>query len=255
MTVLELQEGIIYGPIKSRRLGPSLGINLSPTKFKLCSFNCIYCHYGWTKVHTLKVEDYLNVLPSIKEVEKALEEWLKKDHQKIDYITFSGNGEPTLHPKFSEIVDSVKKIRDKYASHAKVAILSNSSILNMPNVGEGLKKLNLRIMKLDCGTEKCFKQINRSCEKAEFKDIVENLKNLDDFILQAIFLDGEVNNISDKEIESWIEKISHIKPKEVQIYTCDRPQAKKGLIKVKKEKLNQIAKRAQEITGIVVRVF
>lgn len=255
MTVLKLQEGIIYGPIKSRRLGASLGINLSPTKFKLCSFNCIYCHYGWTKEHNVVVKNHLDLLPSVKEVEEALENWLKNNHPKIDYITFSGNGEPTLHPDFSKIVNSVKKIRDKYVPQAKVAILSNSSTIGIPDVKEGLKKVDLRIMKLDCGTEKCFIEINRPCEDVKFEDIVENLKNLDDFILQTIFLDGEINNISESEIDEWTKKIAYIKPKEVQIYTCDRPQAKKGLIKVTKEKMHQIASQAQTAIGIKVQVF
>lgn len=255
MTVLDLQPGIIYGPIKSRRLGSSLGINLLPTDFKLCSLNCIYCHYGWTKEHTSKTEDFIALMPSIQQVENSLENWLKNNSCEIDYITFSGNGEPTLHPDFSKIVDSVKKIRDKYVLQAKVAILSNSSTLNIPEVKEGLNKLDIRIMKLDCGTEKCFKEINRPCRGVKFGDIVENLKTLNDFILQTIFLDGEINNISDSEIKEWIKRIAHIKPKEVQIYTCDRPQAKKGLIKVKKEKMEQIALVAQQSTGIKVRVF
>jgi wyosine [tRNA(Phe)-imidazoG37] synthetase (radical SAM superfamily) len=253
--LLGLQKGIIYGPIRSRRLGSSLGINLLPTDFKLCSFNCIYCHYGWTKEHTTEIKNYLSFLPSVKEVGEALENWLKDNHPKIDYITFSGNGEPTLHPDFSKIVDSVKKIRDKYVPQAKVAILSNSSTVGIPNVKEGLAKLDLRIMKLDCGTEKCFIEINRPCEDVKFEDIAENLKSLNDFILQTIFLDGEINNISESEINEWIRKIAYLKPKEVQIYTCDRPQAKKGLVKVTKEKMQKFASQAQTATGIKVQVF
>ncbi len=255
MAVLDLQPGIIYGPIKSRRLGSSLGINLLPTKFKLCSFNCIYCHYGWTKKHSIKVKDHLALLPSVKDVKEALEMWLKNDHTKIAYITFSGNGEPTLHPKFSEIVDSVKRIRDEYVPQAKVAILSNSSNLGIPDVKQGLKGLDVRIMKLDCGTEECFDQINRPCQKVKFQDVVENLGVLDDFILQTIFLEGEINNVSDSEILKWSQKISYLKPKLVQIYTCDRPQAGKGLVKVTPEKMGQIALTVREQTGIRVSVF
>ena len=255
MTVLELQPGMIYGPIKSRRLGSSLGINLLPTTFKLCSFNCIYCHYGWTKEHSIEPKDHLAFLPSVQDVKEALEKWLKNNYTRIDYITFSGNGEPTLHPQFLEIVESVKTVRDRYVPHVKLAILSNSSTLGIPSVRSALGKLDLRIMKLDCGTEECFDQINRPCQKVRFEDIVENLRTLDDFILQTIFLEGEVNNVSDSEIEKWIQKISYLKPKLVQIYTCDRPQARKGLSKVSKEKMGQIATKAQEKTGIPVSVF
>ncbi len=124
--VLELQKGIIYGPINSRRLGKSLGINLMPTSYKLCSFNCIYCHYGDTKILSRNLTPYLKDLPSPTLVKQSLEKFLH-NYPKIDFITFSGNGEPTLHPQFSEIVDIIKELRDKYIPDVKLALLSNST--------------------------------------------------------------------------------------------------------------------------------
>ena len=151
--VLELQKGIIYGPVSSRRLGRSLGINLSPTARKVCSFNCVYCHYGWTKVLTSDLSAYIDDLPAPKAVEKALEETLRTLDPPPQYITFSGNGEPTLHPDFEEIVDRVRVVRDRTGTQADIAILSNSTGLANQSVLRGLASLDVRIMKLDAGTD------------------------------------------------------------------------------------------------------
>jgi wyosine [tRNA(Phe)-imidazoG37] synthetase (radical SAM superfamily) len=183
MQTLRLQEGIIYGPVRSRRLRLSLGINLLPPSYKLCTFNCLYCHYGFTKIHTHDVSSCLSDLPSVEEVKKSLTDWLERNPQHIDYITFSGNGEPCLHPEFDKIVEVALQIRDKLAPQAKVAILSNSTCLEEDRVLAGLRKLDLRIMKLDCGTEEAFRKINRPSTGIQFEKVVENLGELNDIIL------------------------------------------------------------------------
>jgi wyosine [tRNA(Phe)-imidazoG37] synthetase (radical SAM superfamily) len=254
MKTLKLQEGIIYGPINSRRLGPSLGINLLPTTYKLCPFNCVYCQYGWTDAHADDASEYVDDLPTTDEVEEALESWLKRG-QKIRYITFSGNGEPCLHPQFDKMVEVASKLRSKYAPHAKLAILSNSTCLGRRNVIEGLKQLNERIMKLDCGSEETFRKVNRPHNNIKYKEMVENLKNLNDIIIQSVLMDGEINNIEDEEIDKWIERLSYVKPREVQIYSIDRPSADQNLKLVRKEKLKEIAQKAEKATGISVKVF
>lgn len=254
MQTLKLQKGIIYGPIKSRRLGLSLGINLMPTTYKLCPFNCIYCQYGWTDAHTDDVSEYSDDFPTAERLQETLESWLKSG-QNIDYITFSGNGEPCLHPQFDQMVEVATKLRDKYAPQVRLAILSNSSCLNRKNVIAALKQLDKRIMKLDCGSEKTFQKINRPHKNIKYEKVVENLKNLDDLIIQSLFVDGEINNIENREIEKWIERLDYIKPQEVQIYSIDRPSADKNLKLLGKEKLKEMAQKAEKTTGISVKVF
>jgi wyosine [tRNA(Phe)-imidazoG37] synthetase (radical SAM superfamily) len=255
MQTLKLKEGIIYGPINSRRLGSSLGINLLPTEYKLCSFNCLYCHYGWTKVHTMDATSHLSDFPSIQQVKEALESWFESHRIPVDYVTFSGNGEPCLHPDFDRMVDIARQVKQEYAPHAQLAILSNSTCLDNPRVLSGLKKLDVRIMKLDCGTEAVFRKLNRPHSQIRFDKVVENLKKVENIIIQSLFAEGGTDNTQASEVDEWIGKLGHIKPKEVQIYSIDRPTADSGLTLVSKDRLSQIAKKAQEVTGIPVKVF
>lgn len=254
MQTLKLQEGIIYGPINSRRLGRSLGINLLPTTFKLCPFNCIYCQYGWTLMHTDDASKYVDDLPTTDKVRDELEGWLKKN-QKVSYITFSGNGEPCLHPQFDKMVDLASELRDKYVPQAKVAVLSNSTCLGRSEVVKGLRQLDVRIMKLDCGPEGTFRKVNRPHKNVKYEEVVENLKNLDRMIIQTVFIQGEINNIEDREVEEWIERLGYIKPQEVQIYSIDRPSADQTLRLVEKEELEGIAQMAAKVLGIEVKAF
>lgn len=254
MQLLPLQQGIIYGPIKSRRLGLSLGINLMPVDYKLCSFNCVYCHYGFTDVHTSDLSKNILDIPKPDEVEEALEDYLKKDKE-INYITFSGNGEPTLHPDFNEIVDRVKKIRDKYVPEVQVAILSNSTGLGLPEVNDALSKLDKVFMKLDCGTPQMFSKINRPAENVRYEDLVKNLKTLDGMIIQSVFVGGKTTNTDPDEVMEWIDKISQIDPLSIQIYSLDRPSASADFEKVDRYILSKIAEETQKLTGVEAEVF
>ncbi|MGB8656652.1 MAG: radical SAM protein [Candidatus Zixiibacteriota bacterium] len=226
-----------------------------PTKYKLCTFNCLYCHYGWTGVHSGDVSAWLHSFPSTEQVEKALTDWLEANKASVDYVTFSGNGEACLHPDFAGMVDVARRAREKYQPQARLAILSNSTCLDRAGVLAGLRKLDVRIMKLDCGTGETFREMNRPCKGVRFEQIVEHLKGLDDMIIQTLFAEGRADNATDEEVEKWIERLSHTRPKEVQIYSIDRPAADSGLTLVSKEKLSRIAKKAQEATGIAVKVF
>jgi len=254
MQILPLQQGIIYGPIKSRRLGLSLGINLMPTEYKLCSFNCVYCHYGFTDTHTADLSKNASDLPKPEEVEKALEDWLKKD-KNISFITFSGNGEPTLHPDFPEIVERVKKVRDRHVPGVKLAILSNSTGLGLPGVKKALSKLDMVIMKLDCGTSGMFLKINRPAGAVEYEDVVENLKTLERIIIQSVFVSGKTTNTDKDEVEEWIERIRDVNPLSVQIYSLDRPSASAEFEKVDGYLLSKIAELARQLSGIEVEAF
>ena len=187
--VLPLQKGNIYGPVKSRRLGSSLGLNLLPRSYKLCSFNCIYCQYGLNPPQSPDMVSALyDELPTVSAIKKAILAALASLREKIDYITFSGNGEPTLHPDFPAIVEVVRDIRDRYASHVKLAILSNSTTINKPEMVEALMQLDTPIMKLDAGSEKLYKRINRPAGGVDFNKIVEGLIefNHPNLIIQAL---------------------------------------------------------------------
>jgi wyosine [tRNA(Phe)-imidazoG37] synthetase (radical SAM superfamily) len=254
MKTLELQKGIIYGPINSRRLGRSLGINLLPTAFKLCSFNCVYCQYGWTYTHTDDASGYADDLPTTDDLEEALEAWLKKS-QNLSYITFSGNGEPCLHPQFEKMVEIASRLRNRYVPKARLAVLSNSTCLGRRDVVEALKQLDERIMKLDCGSEETFRNVNRPHKNVKYEEVIQGLKNLDNIIIQSVFMDGETNNIENEEIEKWIEQLNYIRPTEVQIYSIDRPSADQALRLVEKGKLEEIAQKAAKVLGIPVKAF
>ncbi len=173
MSGISLQPGIIYGPILSRRLGRSLGINLLPANRKVCSFDCIYCQYGYT--HELLLNPNRSMLPSASDVFAAVEHALKKPRS-IDYLTFSGNGEPTIHPDFPEIVRGVKEIKSKLHPDAKLAILSNSSRVTDPEIAAALRLLDAPMMKLDAGDEDTFRAINHPVSSVKISDIVTGLK-------------------------------------------------------------------------------
>jgi wyosine [tRNA(Phe)-imidazoG37] synthetase (radical SAM superfamily) len=193
-------------------------------------------------------------IPKPEQVEKALEDWLKKG-KNINFITFSGNGEPTLHPDFEEIIQLVKKVRDKYVPEVRLAILSNSTGLALPRVKEGLSKLDMVIMKLDCGTPRMFSKINRPAKKVEYEDMVQNLETLDKIVIQSVFVGGKITNTDPGEVAEWIEKLRDINPESVQVYSLDRPSASSDFERVDRYVLSKIAEQAGQVSGIEVEVF
>lgn len=253
-----LFDHIVFGPIHSRRLGVSLGINLLPYDGKLCSFDCIYCECGYNKDNRTRT-----TLPTREEVKAALEnklQELKKENIILDVITFAGNGEPTMHPKFSEIIDDTIELRNKYVLSAKISVLSNAMNIGREKVFDALKKVENNILKLDSAfidtvrLIDCPNSIEYSIEKQ-----VELFKRFDgNFILQTMFLRGMhngrvVDNTTEKEVSAWLEIIKDIKPKEVMIYTIDRDTPEKQLEKVSLPELQEIGKRV-EILGIKVNI-
>lgn len=247
-----LFDKIIFGPIKSRRLGLSLGINLLPTDSKLCNFNCIYCECGWTG---LKGES-AQAFHSRNDVKRNLDEKLmelKSKNITPDAITFAGNGEPSMHPKFSEIIDDTIELRNKYFPKSKIVVLTNATMLNRKHVVEALKKADLRILKLDAGTEELFEQINQPHSHKGLNFIVEHLQHFNgDLTVQTMFLKGMVNGVridstSDVNVNAWLELLKKIKPKQVMLYSIDRATAGKGLEKISTEKLKEIEMRVKEL--------
>ena len=255
MALLRLQSGIVYGPVASRRLGCSLGLNILPFEYKLCSLNCVYCQYGWTKTCALDVRSYVSDLPTAEEVALALRASLLKLKDAgvaPSYITFSGNGEPTLHPQFEEIVRAVKKVRDELAPGASVAILSNSTTVSEESVRRALEQLDLRVMKLDCGEARTFGAYNRPCAGIDFQRIVEGLRKLKGFSVQTLFTNL---NSDESSVNNWIDVLGTLKPNEVQVYTLDRSAPLAALRAVSKDKLEEIARRVTSETGVPAQVY
>ena len=249
---------IIYGPIHSRRLGVSLGINLMPTQAKLCTFNCVYCECGWNKpvLHPL--------LPTREEVKQALQDQLANMQLTgavmPDVITFSGNGEPTLHPDFLGIIQDTCELRRKYCPQAKISVLSNSTQLGRSNVIEALMLCDNRILKLDSGVDATMRLIDKPCNASlTVQKIVDWLSVFNgDFTLQTCFLRGEENgtiidNTTPSELDAWYKLVDLLHPKEVMIYVIDRATPLQTLSKVPADEMHAIALPLQD-KGIKVTV-
>ncbi|MBN2635983.1 MAG: hypothetical protein JXR61_06915 [Prolixibacteraceae bacterium] len=241
-----LFDKIIFGPVKSRRLGVSLGVNLLPTNIKLCSFDCIYCECGWTpKKYDEKVQ-----LPTRDEVQEKLEIKLNEmasQNQLPDVITFAGNGEPTLHPSFAEIIDDTITLRNKLSPKARIAVLSNATMLHKKAVFNALLKIEDNIQKLDSAFKSTIDLID--CPKGSF-DIENVIAQLTAFngkvTIQTMFIKGSfkdkiVDNTTDIEISAWLNLLKKIKPAQVMIYTIARDTPLKTLSRIPTEKLNAIA--------------
>jgi len=251
-----LFDSIVFGPVRSRRLGASLGINLLPINSKVCSFDCIYCECGWTD-KTKKGK-----LPSRREVRQYLDEKLQEMQRKadpVDVITYAGNGEPTLHPEFSAIIDDSIELRNKYFPWAKIAVLSNSTMISKPEVVAALKRVDQNILKLDSAFDSTIKLINQPRVKFSAEELVKNLKSFDgNLIVQTLFIRGlyegaVIDNTTQVEVDSWVDLIKAIKPKEVMVYTIARDTPATGLEKVSLKDLNAIASRVEAL-GVPVQV-
>lgn len=236
---------IAYGPIRSRRLGVSLGMEIMPLTHKLCTFDCIYCECGWNQPISHPV------LPTREEVRKALEDKLalmQKEDADLDVITFSGNGEPTLHPHFLGIIEDTCMLRNQYYPNAQVSVLSNSTQLGRSDVKEALRLCDNRILKLDAGTDHMMRQIDLPVNKDLTIDtIVRWLDEWDgDFTLQTCFLRGEhngqiIDNTTADELEAWYSIVRRLRPKQIMIYVIDRKTPVDTLEKISRDKMEEIA--------------
>ena len=251
--ILELKKEIIYGPVNSRRLGRSLGINILPPARKVCPFNCVYCQYGWTETHVARA-DIIPELPSVTAVRSALKKALTELPTPPAYITFSGNGEPTLHPEFDRMVGEVIALRDRLAPDAKTAILSNSALVSDPLTRTSLTQLDMRIMKLDCGSRETFLKYNQPCPGVDIDAITEGLIQLSGVYIQTLAAAGERGNLDPENIEKWIKRLKRINPLSVQLYTLDRGYPSNQLRPANNEDLNRIQEQAQK-EGIAIDVF
>lgn len=253
-----LFDQIIFGPVRSRRLGISLGVNLLPTDSKVCSFDCIYCECGWTP----KKREQKAVLPTREMVKQKMEEKLTamvEEKELPDVITFAGNGEPTLHPEFEGIIDDTLELRNRLAPKARIAVLSNATMLHKPTVVRALLKVEDNIQKLDSAFEETVRKIDCPTSRFSLTQVVENLKAFNGkVIVQTLFVRGTfkgevIDNTTETELSAWIKLVAEIKPSQVMIYTIDRDTPAEGLEKVKLSDLQQIASRISEL-GFKVQV-
>ena len=238
----------IFGPIHSRRLGVSLGINLMPADGKVCTFDCIYCECGFNADHRPTLPR-----PTREEVAAALEAKLKEmaeNGPKPDVLTFAGNGEPTAHPHFAEIIDDTIRLRDKYCPQAKVSVLSNSTMLHHKQVHEALMRVDNNILKLDTVSIEYIKKVDRPQQpNYNVEDIIESLSAFKGHvIIQTMFMKGQadgvdMSNVKEEYIEPWLKAVERIKPMEVMVYTIDRETPAKGLLKATHEELDGIRDR------------
>lgn len=237
-----LFDSIVYGPIRSRRLGVSLGVNLMPTTAKLCTFDCVYCECGWNQpiLHP--------TLPTRDEVREALRTQLSAHQSQLDVITFSGNGEPTLHPDFLGIIEDTCALRDEYCPKAKVSVLSNSTQLGRKDVVEALRLCDNRILKLDSAIDTTMRLVDKPVNaQLTVGQVVEWLKVFDgDFTLQTCFLRGVyeghvIDNTTDEELKAWYDIVDTLRPKQVMIYVIDRETPLKTLEKIPANKMEAIA--------------
>ncbi len=254
-----LSEDLVFGPIHSRRLGNSLGINLLPKVGKICTFNCVYCECGWNPEH--RNEQACLATPS--EYEETLEKALKElagTPKEPDSITFSGNGEPTLHPDFPEIIDITIKLRDKYAPGAVISVLTNGTKIHDTKIFRALQKIDNNICKLDGGTIETINKVNLPNVKINLEQYIEDLQRFEgQVIIQTLFLRGEhkgekTDNTTDEEINIWLEHLKKIKPRKTMIYVIDRDTPEKNLEKLSSDEMSKIADKVKAL-GLNVEYY
>lgn len=235
----------IVGPIHSRRLGVSLGVNLLPTDGKVCSFDCLYCECGWARDHRG------GHLPDAEAVLEKLEERLRtmrEADQTPDVITFAGNGEPTLHPNFAQAIDGTLRLRDRLCPDARVCVLSNATRIGDPAVRDALMRVDGNILKLDAGTDAMARLIDRPTDPTySLRRVVEGMKQFGgQLTVQTMFVRGEhdgmiVDNTTPAEVEAWRALVREVAPAEVMVYSLDRPTPERNLLRVPRADLEAIA--------------
>jgi wyosine [tRNA(Phe)-imidazoG37] synthetase (radical SAM superfamily) len=254
-----LFDEIVFGPVKSRRFGISLGINLLPLQGKICSFNCVYCECGLTderKKEKLK-------LFSASEINASLQcrfEALKAGGLDPDNITFAGNGEPTLHPEFETIIENTVRLRNEFFPKAMITVLSNATRLDRKNVKRALPRIDNNVLKLDTGTNAMFQAINRPTHPITLEKVLKELKNFGgNLTIQTMLIRGDVDgiqvdNTTQEELTLWLKQIKEINPKLVMLYPIDRQTPYRTLEKVPEPEFQALAKRIENL-GIKAEVF
>ena len=253
-----LFEDVIFGPVRSRRLGLSLGVNLLPVHAKLCTFDCIYCECGWNAEH--RGSRRFNAREVVREALAAKLQAMAEEGELPDVVTFAGNGEPTMHPDFEQIIDDTIALRDRFCPEAKISVLSNATQLHRAEVVRALRRVDNNILKLDSAFDATVQRMNRPQQAAyTVAGVVEQMRQFEgQFILQTMFLrgvcDGEpIDNTSPEEVAAWVRIVESLRPKQVMIYSLDRDTPCKTLERVSREELQRIAAHIEAL-GIAVSV-
>lgn len=231
-------DDIVFGPIFSRRLGSSLGVNILPSKGKLCNFDCVYCECGWNRDGAVPDRRF----PVLAEVEAALKERLSKAAANgipVDSITFSGNGEPTMNPDFAAIIDVTLQLRDEFFPAAKVSVLSNATLIGRDDVAKALRKVDNPILKIDASSQDLAQKINKPVGTYRLADVIDQLKSFDgNFILQTMFLrSSEFDTAAPEALAGWLDIVRVLRPRQVMVYTIDRETPDKTLGKYTVEEM------------------
>ena len=231
---------VIFGPVRSRRLGTSLGVNLLPVSSKLCNFNCIYCECGWTE----GAGGRFNSRGDVRELLRAKLETVPPP----DTITFAGNGEPTMHPEFEAIIDDVVELRNNLCPATKISVLSNGTMIGRESVRRALSKVDNNILKLDSAIDATVNRINDPLGRYSVAEVIENMKLFGgELIVQTMFLRGAgVDNTTPEEVSAWLDALRQIRPQEVMVYTIDRDTPMAGLEKVSEKELAAIRELANK---------
>jgi wyosine [tRNA(Phe)-imidazoG37] synthetase (radical SAM superfamily) len=246
-----LFDKIVFGPVHSRRLGLSLGINLLPVTKKYCNFNCIYCECGWSNIHKITLAD----LPTRAQIRAALDSKLQsmqKEGRLPDVITYAGNGEPTMHPDFAEIIDDSIALRNQFSPEAQIAVLTNSTLIHKKHIAHALTKVDQCVLKLDSVIPETFNTLNCPAPGIDLDTILFNLIHFPGKkIIQTMFLRGsyegvKIDNTTDEELNGLIEAYHKIKPGRVMIYTFERDTPSSGLVKVPAKELEEIGERIRK---------
>ena len=242
---IPLKNSVVYGPVTSRRFGSSLGINLLPTGAKFCLSNCLYCQYGWTDRDRMRKSKLRPARELIEDIERDFSTRSSRGDQ-IDSITFSGNGEPTLHPELGKLIREIKPLRDLYFPEARLAILSDSTRVHLSGVRDALGELDERYMKFDAGDAGTYARINNPVVPIDWEALVRGLKALPEVILQSLFITSPVDNSEGESLDRWLETVREIGPKAVYVYTVSRPPADSRVKPIDRNRLARIARQVKE---------
>lgn len=254
----ELCSTMVYGPVPTRRLGRSLGINLLPPGDKWCTLNCVYCQLGWSRHDRGEIERGVAKYPPIEDLRTELAARLRGLTGKEalpDSITFSGNGEPTMHPDFPKAVETVRLLRDAYAPKASIGVLTNGTRLGRSEIRDACDRCDERYVKCDAGEPRKMRAVNLPLVPFTIAELVEWSRLLRDHVVQSMFVGGRPGNTDPSSVSAWIRVVGRMKPKRVQVYTLARVPAARSLHAVPSGRLREIARRCEEETGIPTEVF
>ncbi len=246
-----LYDNIIFGPVRSRRLGLSLGVNLLPVESKLCNFNCIYCECGWNEEHEGRKR--FNAREDVRDMLRKTLSQMVQDGTPPDVITFAGNGEPTMHPDFEHIIDDTIALRNELCPAARVSVLSNATQIHREDVVRALLRVDNNILKLDSAFDSTVQLLNKPVGNYSVERTVQLMKQFKgQMILQTMFLRGEylgqkIDNTTESEVAAWLDIVREIAPRKVMVYSIDRDTPCQTLVKVEKEELSLIAGRVEAL--------